>query len=132
MLLQPITQYGWSITNDKLTIVWDTTENMQAVRDRVKLLMRGCKCVTGCNTRCSCRRNDRQCSEGCECINCTNILVNTSEDNEIAEIALEEAVTTNGIEDEETDELMDWIFGSGQFEESIVDVEHNSEEDISY
>ena len=58
--------------------------------------------------------------------------MNTSEDNEIAEIALEEAVTTNGIEDEETDELMDWIFGSGQFEESIVDVKHNSEEDISY
>ena len=132
MSLQPITQYGWSITNDKLTIVWDTTENMQAVRDRVKLLMRGCKCVTGCNTRCSCRRNDRQCSEGCECINCTNISVNTSEDNEIAEIALEEAVTTNGIEDKETDELMDWIFGSGQFEENIVDVQHSSEKDISY
>ena len=40
----------------------------------VKLLMKGCKCVTGCNTRCSCRRNDRQ----CECIKCTNILVNIS------------------------------------------------------
>ena len=100
----------------------------------MKLLMKGCKCVTGCNTRCSCRRNDRQCSEGCECINCTNISVNTSENSEVAEIALEEVATTNGMEDEETDELMDWIFGSGQVEETIVDVEHdvNSEEDVLF
>ena len=81
--------------------------------------MKGCKCVTGCNTRCSCRRNDRQCSEGCERINCTNISVNTSENSEVAEIALEEVATTNGMEDEETDELMDWIFGSGQVEETM-------------
>ena len=54
-----------------------------------------------------------------ECINCTNISVNTSE------IALEEVATTNSMGDEETDELMDWIFGSGQ-------VEFNSEEDMLF
>ena len=36
MLLQPITEYGWSMTTNELTIVWDTTDNMQAVQDRVK------------------------------------------------------------------------------------------------
>lgn len=63
-----------------------------------------------------------------------NILVNTSEDSDVAEIAFEEVATTNGMKDEEADELMDQIFGSVQVEETIVDVEHefNSEEDMLF
>jgi len=33
MTLQPITQHGWTVTDEKLTVVWDTPENLQAVRD---------------------------------------------------------------------------------------------------
>ena len=131
MVLQPISQYGWNVrTNGELTFVWDTTENIQAVRDRVKLLMKGCKCITGCTTlRCTCRKSNQQCSEGCECINCSNItpLMQTSKEMEVAEIALEEEVTTNTIELEETDELMDWIFGSEQVDESVQDVDCESD-----
>ena len=35
MDLQPITEYGWSLINNKLTVLWDTVENMEAIRQRV-------------------------------------------------------------------------------------------------
>ena len=50
------------------------TSNLQAVRERVSLLLRGCKCATGCSTgRCGCKKSNRQCSEGCQCKNCSNV-----------------------------------------------------------
>ena len=39
MVLEPITEYGWSVHNDQLRVVWDTDENMAAVRDRVNVLL---------------------------------------------------------------------------------------------
>ena len=93
MTLQPITQHGWTVADEKLTVVWDTPENLQAVRDRVKLLLRGCKCVTGSTTgRCGCNKNNRRCSEGCECKNCSNIATAENE-TAIADVALEEEYT---------------------------------------
>ena len=54
-------------------VVWDKEENMQLVRERVNLLLRGCKCVTGCKNRvCGCKRKNSKCTEGCQCINCEN------------------------------------------------------------
>jgi len=41
MVLQPITNYGWAVNDSKLTVVWDTPTNMQAIRDRVNVLLRG-------------------------------------------------------------------------------------------
>lgn len=49
MVLRPITEYVWDLNDGKLTVIWDTQMNMQAIRDRVNLLLRGCKCVTGCS-----------------------------------------------------------------------------------
>ena len=56
MVLEPITEYGWSVHNDQLRVVWDTDENMAAVRDRVNVLLKGCKCASGCQ--------NRRCAEG--------------------------------------------------------------------
>ena len=57
MVLKPITDYGWSLENDLLHITWDTQENMQIVRERFSLLLKGCKCITGCkNMTCGCRK----------------------------------------------------------------------------
>ena len=57
MVLQPITEYGWTLSDNKLTVVWDTPENVQAIRARVNLLLKGCKCVTGCTSkRCGCKK----------------------------------------------------------------------------
>ena len=112
MTLEPITHHGWNITDEKLTVVWDTPQNIQAVRDRVKLLLRGCKCVTGCTTgRCGCKKMNQHCSEGCECKNCSNITTVENE-TDIADIALEEEYRTSENIDSDTDEIMDWVFGN--------------------
>ena len=64
-------------------------ENKKAVAERVGLLTKGCRCITGCLTgRCGCRRKGKKCSEGCECLHCINLPnVNTS-GNEDAVIAV--------------------------------------------
>lgn len=46
---------------------------MDAARERVAGLLRGCGCKTGCQTRqCGCRSKEKACGEGCTCMNCTN------------------------------------------------------------
>ena len=52
----------------------------------------------------------------------------TSEETELSELALEEEVTHSGVE-LDTDELMDWVFGSGQVDDSTVDVDYESDGD---
>ena len=47
MTLEPIASYGWEINDNALSIVWDSQENMAAVRERLSTLLKGCKCVTG-------------------------------------------------------------------------------------
>lgn len=60
MSLKPITEYGWNINNDILTVDWDCEDNMKAVRERVEGLLKGCSCKTGCETRqCGCRKKER-------------------------------------------------------------------------
>ncbi len=67
--------------------------------------------ATGCATgRCGCKRDNKQCSEGCQCKNCLNISSATEEVTELAEIALEEDITTDIAED--TEELMERVFGT--------------------
>ena len=57
MSLKPITDYGWQLVDNTLTVVWDTPKNIASIRNRVRLLLRGCKCVTGCTTgRCGCKK----------------------------------------------------------------------------
>ena len=52
--------YGWTVNDDKLSVVWDTPANLEAIRGRVNLLLSGCKCVTGCSTgRCGCKRSNK-------------------------------------------------------------------------
>jgi len=81
----------------------------KAACDRVKLLLRGCKCVTGCTTgRCGCNKNNRRCSEGCECKNCSNIATAENE-TAIADLALEEEYSTSdNIENDENYGLGVW------------------------
>jgi hypothetical protein len=79
MTLLPITQYGWKLTDERLTVDWDSEENIQAVNERVAGLLKGCHCKTGCNTaRCGCKKRGKTCSEGCECTDCVNSIENAS------------------------------------------------------
>ena len=112
MVLPDIEQFGWKIVNNSLTIVWDTDENIQTIHNRVEALLKGCKCTTGCSTgRCSCKRKGSLCLEGCECVHCTNMHEqNQSEETDMFELGIEEDTFTMTTEDQ-TDELLDWVFG---------------------
>ena len=57
-----------------LTVEWDTEPNIRAIKERVDLLTKGCKCATSCSTNQSgCRKRGNKCLLlGCECINCIN------------------------------------------------------------
>ena len=119
MTLLPLQQFGWRIDNEELTIVWDTEENIKAIHDRVDVLLKGCKCTTGCSTgRCSCKRKSSTCMEGCQCINCNNLQVKTPQerDQDIANISIEEDMTSDT---EQTEDLMDWVFGEALLEDSL-------------
>ena len=114
MVLQPITQYGRNIKDEGLTIdEWNTEENLAAIRERVHLLIRGCKCASGCSTnRCGCMKREHQCSPGCECINCTNLSqseysMRNSSDADVSILCLEEET-----EYEEVENIMYFVFGA--------------------
>ena len=113
IVLKPLTDYGWTLSDNKLAVLWDTPENLETIRQRVHLLLKGCKCVTGCTTRrCSCKKKNTQCFEGCQCTNCLNMPITEGrEDTDLVEIALEEEVTTDSTQ-LDTDELLDWVFGA--------------------
>jgi hypothetical protein len=82
MTLSPLTENGWALKNDDISVVWDTDDNLKRVQDTIQWYTKGCSCKSGCTTnRCSCKRqSDRQgrkmggyCGPGCKCQNCTNI-----------------------------------------------------------
>ena len=133
MVLHPLANFGWKVTDESLTFDWDSENNMEAVRQRVIQLLKGCKCRTGYTTsRCGCRKKNKECSEGCECTNCSNTQSNThtvidnSEDT-LMELSLEENFTESREQllDDEVDEIMDYVFGEYPFCEEDDD---NSEE----
>lgn len=95
------------------------------------MLLRGCKCTTGCSTAwCSCRKGNRRCSEGCECKNCSNNEITVTQDTSVHEEILtafeDEDNEDSGpedikdsvawdieaeSEDEDINDIMHWVFG---------------------
>ena len=64
-LLDP-SEYGWQLKDGQPQIHWDTQENMESVRSRVRRLMKGCSCKSGCQrqSNCGCRKKDQDCGSG--------------------------------------------------------------------
>ena len=115
MVLKPITENDWTIENTKLCVVWDTEENMQLVRERVNLLLRGCNCVTECkNSVCGCKRKNSKFIEGYQCINCENEVSPAVECDKLSVIALEEEVQSSGnpYPNEDEDEFAEFVFAA--------------------
>ena len=99
---KPLSEYGWKVQDDHLTIEWDTDDNMDAIRKRVATLLKGCGCKTGCQTpQCGCKAKGQACGEGC---NCTNTDMNTTA-NSLEETSIEEIVEDSPPED--LDEVME-------------------------
>ena len=114
MILQPITQYGWQVNNDLLTFDWDSDENMKAVTQWVEALLKGCRCKTGCRPQwCGCKAKGKQCSEECECTNCSDVHTTPGHaqhnTDTLMEVTIEETVADNNQDQEveDVDEIMD-------------------------
>ena len=133
MVLKPITENDWTTENTKLCVVWDTEENMQLVRERVNLLLRGCKCVTGCKNRvCGCKRKNSNCTEGCQCINCDNEVSPAEESDELSVIALEEEVQSSGnsyLNEDEEDEFAEFVFAATCTTDSETNISLDHQDD---
>ena len=133
MVLKPITENGWTIKNTKLCVVWDREENMQLVRERVNLLLRGCKCVTGCKNRvCGCKRKNSNCTGGCQCINCDNEVSPAEESDELSVIALEEEVQSSGnsyLNEDEEDEFAEFVFAATCTTDSETNISLDHQDD---
>ena len=140
MVVYPLANFGWKVTGESLTFDWGSENNMEAVRQHVVQLLKGCKCKTGCTTsRCGCRKKNKEYSEGCECTNCSNTQSNThtvidnSEDT-LMELSLEENFTENREQllDDEVDKIMDYVFGEYPFCEEHDDSseEHDDSSEV--
>lgn len=115
LTVMPLCEYGWHLQGNSLAIDWDSESNMTAVRDRVAGLLRGCHCKTGCGTRrCGCKGKDKFCSEGCECINCSNT-PGSDKSDELQDVIVSETLSEEGNNvPDELDDIMDWIFSGTQ------------------
>ena len=111
-VFKPLAGNGWEMVDGEIQVVWDSDENIEEVRSRVKLLTTGCKCVTGCDTnRCGCRKNGKSCSAGCHCKNCLNVsaavpMDTSPPDKQMSIAAISEQVSA---ESRETEDTADWI-----------------------
>ena len=105
---------------------------MQLVRERVNLLLRGCKCVTGCKNRvCGCKRKNSKCTEGCQCINCDNE-ISPAESDELSVIALEEEVQSCGnsyLYEDEEDEFAEFVFAATCATDSETNISMDHQDD---
>ena len=130
--LPPPETSGWLKQPDgKYSIDWEDSDIQAQIEDTINFLTKGCSCKTGCKTRrCRCRRNERFCGPGCECMQCVNVLVETppeiddhddenddydnedDEDNDDAQIS-----TTYSSSDEDVDEMH-------KLETEIISINH--------
>ena len=119
--------FGWSRQPDgKLEVLWDTLENQTKAKERIEFVLKGCKCKTGCTSkRCECKKSERMCGPGCQCLNCLNtsthhenkgldedhqMVVDSQEDSWESDDYVEESDDDLEIDDE-VDEIMDFVFG---------------------
>ena len=124
IITKPITDYGWKVLDGNLSVEWDRESNMDAVKERVAGLLKGCGCRTGCQTRqCGCRSKEKACGEGCTCRNCTNTELQTITSNIVVDSLEEESTSIP----DDMNELMEWVFGDTANEE-----EGDSEEDTEH
>eukprot|EP00794_Sanderia_malayensis_P000765 gene765-55_t len=64
-----INEYGWSVVDGQVGIVWMTIPPApEGILENVN-----CGCQSGCTTRrCACKRAELKCTSLCHCCNCTN------------------------------------------------------------
>ena len=103
--------YGPFVIIIHLAQCWIAMITLPAVCKCMNLLLKGCKCATGCSTkRCGCRKNGKDCSVGCGCRNCDNYAQEKERkdtENELATIAIYEYLGNEKRRD--FDDILDWV-----------------------
>ncbi|XP_072051451.1 uncharacterized protein [Amphiura filiformis] len=86
------TKYGWENHDNKVSIIWDTPENINKVKSFVKLLKSGCGCKKDCGerSRCGCRQAGRYCNSNCR--NCRSTCKNRSNDQQVSASVTEDVI----------------------------------------
>ena len=105
MDIPPFTSYGWATNDGKLSVVWDTPDNIAKVNHRVKLLKSGCACTKGkCRTaHCGCKRanpTSRYCTTNCKCVDCENVPTEGTTHGSIARVTDSGSTLDSGNETE--------------------------------
>jgi kinesin family protein 4/21/27 len=101
-----------------------TEENRYKVKSRVDLLMKGCSCKSGCDTkRCGCRKNGEACGPGCRCtcVNCKN-----TEEKQATQNVAEMEDSHYGTLQDDISTIMQNIFGPQ--ESNFLDDSESSED----
>ena len=131
--------FGWTRHNGELEVTWESVEHQEKAKDKVDYILKGCKCSkTGCrNKQCKCKKSGRFCGPGCQCINCTNFHGGGEEwDEEVNQLEVEgqdcdwegeeyveesdsEALDADMYEDEETNQIMAFVFGEEELEDVL-------------
>lgn len=101
-----ITAFGWKLSDGRIEMDWDDECNTSRVSDHVQLLLRGCGCKKGCNTRrCSCLKSGKHCGPGCTCRNCQNVA--STAGTEVANIEEDERENDEAIRQQYFEEMVD-------------------------
>ena len=98
-----ITSFGY---DEHGNYIWDTEEHIKAVNKKVDELSRGCgckrnKCVT---KQCKCRKENKNCGPGCNCLDCNNL----PKADASLETPSEEALLEEMLEESLHDEMNDY------------------------
>ena len=101
-----ITMYGYNVSNEngssKVSIVWDTDENISRIRKNVLYLTRGCGCKKSkCKKKiCKCFKAGKKCGPGCQCKDCENVICADSSSN----VAIIEDVDSQSSDDSDIED----------------------------
>ena len=121
--LPPPESSGWLLedSSNNYSIDWECEEVKAQVKDVVDFLTRGCSCKKNqCKTsRCGCRRNQKHCGPGCECVLCTNTPVPIL-DNDIS-TSEEDESTEEGSESETDEELIHTEIITEPWDEIVIE-----------
>lgn len=69
IVMKPLQEHGWTVSNSELKIDWDSGENIEGIRHRVSLIKKLCTCKAECRTRHYGSVNAKY-GPGCSCLNC--------------------------------------------------------------
>ncbi|VDI81449.1 Hypothetical predicted protein [Mytilus galloprovincialis] len=106
LLLSPLSDFGWKVSNNLLKCILDTEGNFQKVEQTVQWYTKGCSCKTGCSSnRCKCRKSksdskDGFCGPGCKCTICVNL---PDKSDTLLDISLSDEISDVEIDDDNDD-----------------------------